>query len=121
MKRYSWFAAAAFLRVSLIFAPLIFAPVTCAQGVGTENNGAGPGGNRTSGTPPDTPDGHVVATPKNPGEVKGEVKKVKKARKVKSDKLDPKIVERARATPEHGANAVPSAPPVTDPHEQPAK
>jgi hypothetical protein len=120
MKRYLWFAAAGFLSVSLIF----------AQGVGTENNGASPGGNRTGGTPPDTPDGHVVTqaqptappvettpaetTPKNTG-------KAEKARKVKKAKLDPKIVARARATPEHGKNAVPSDPPATDPHEQPAK
>jgi hypothetical protein len=104
MKRYLWFAAAGFLSVSLIF----------AQGVGTENNGAGPGGNRTGGTPPDTPDGHVVAQAQPPPAPE-------KARKVKKAKLDPKIVARARATPEHGANAVPSDPPVTDPHEQPAK
>jgi hypothetical protein len=104
MKRYLWFAAAGFFSVSLIF----------AQGVGTENNGASPGGNRTGGTPPNTPDGHVVTqTQPTPAP--------EKARKVKKVKLDPKIVARARATPEHGKNAVPSDPPATDPHEQPAK
>ena len=106
MKRYPWFALAGFLSVSLIF----------AQGVGTENTGAGPGGNRTGGAPPDTPDGHVVTQPQPPP-----VPTAKKARKVRKVKLDPKIVARARATPEHGANEVPSDPPATDPHEQPAK
>ena len=108
MKRYLWFAAAGFFSVSLIF----------AQGVGTENNGAGPGGNRTGGTPPDTRDGHVV-TQAQPTPAPAET--AKRARKVKKVKLDPKIVARARATPEHGKNAVPYDPPATDPHEQPAK
>jgi hypothetical protein len=68
--------------------------------------GASPGGNRTPGTESTDPRSGT------PNEPKGTPEKVK---------LNPKIVKKARATPEHGKNPVPTPEPVTDPHETGAK
>jgi len=81
-----------------------------AQAVGAENTGASPGGNRTGGNPPNTADGHVVAAaPSTSG--------TETKTKARKPKLSRKTIKSARATPEHGKNAVPSDPPEADPHE----
>jgi hypothetical protein len=96
MRRFWLLAANALFGGALLF----------AQAVGSQNTGASAGGNRTPGTEATDP---KSGTPNEPA---GKPKKVK---------LDPKIVKKARATPGHGKNAVPTNEPVTDPHESDTK